>query len=195
MLKPVVTSILAFAAAGLVSATASAQSLNLTQPSYTHFSGGISENSRGYRGFNLSGEYEFGYKVFLTGNYQQIRERLDDGSSYNESVVDIGVGRYFNVFDRTTLDVSASVGHFAQSSNVFDSEGDGFYTLNTGLRQRRDAFEYRLGYRYIDMSGRDSDQGIVGSAYFYFTPQSAIGVEYNDVYSKSTYSFGVRFLF
>jgi hypothetical protein len=195
MLKPVVISILVFSAAGLISTSASAQSLNLTQPSYTHFSGGISENSSGYRGFNLSGEYEFGYKVFLTGNYQQIRERLGDGTSYNESVVDIGVGRYFNVFDRTTLDVSASLGHFAQSSNVFDSEGDGFYTLNTGLRQRRDAFEYRLGYRYIDMSGRDSDQGIVGSAYFYFTPQSAIGVEYNDVYSKSTYSFGVRFLF
>lgn len=195
MFKRVVTGILAVTAGSLVAAAASAQSLNLTQPSYTHFSGGISENSRGYRGFNLSGEYEFGYKVFFTGNYQQIRQRFSDGSSYNESVIDVGAGRYFNIFDRTTFDVSASVGHFAQSSNVFDSDGDAFYTLNTGLRQRRDALEYRLGYRYIDMSGLDSNHGIVGSAYFYFTPQSAVGVEYNDVYSRSTWSFGVRFLF
>ncbi|RUO26027.1 hypothetical protein CWE09_04685 [Aliidiomarina minuta] len=195
MFKHAVTGALLVSAGVILSGTAQAQSLNLTQPSYTHFSGGVSETSSGNRGFTLDGEYEFGHKFFMTGTYRQIRQRFSDGSSFNESLIDVGVGRYFNVYDRTTLDASVSLGHYALSSNVFSSDGSPFYTLNSGIRQRHDAFEYRLGYRYIDMDGYDSTHGAVASAYFYFTPQTAIGVHFNDVYSRSTWSFGMRFLF
>ena len=172
-----------------------AQSLNLTQPSYTHLSIGAGENSRGYRSYHVDGEYEFGHKVFVTGNYQYTRQNFSDGSNFRESIIDVGLGRYFNVYDRTTLDVSASVGNYARSSNVFSSSGNTFYTLNGGVRQRYDALEYRLGYRYIDMDGFDSNHGVVASAYFYFTPQTALGVHFNDVYSNSNWSIGMRVLF
>lgn len=179
-----------------LSAPVTAQSLNLTQPSYTHFSGGIGENSRGYRSYNLDVEYEFGYKWFATGHYQQTRQRLSSGDSFRESVIDLGLGRYFNVYDRTTLDVSASIGNYVlDTSNVFSTNGLAFYTLNAGVRQRYDALEYRLGYRYIDMERLPSNQGIIASAHFYFTPQTAIGVYFNDVYSSSNWSLGMRFLF
>lgn len=171
---------------------AHAQSLNLTQPSYTHFSGGVGENSRGHRSILIDAEYEFGYKWFATGHYQYTRQSSGD---YRESVIDVGVGRYFNIYDRTTLDVSASLGNFVQDSNVFSGSGHTFYTLNGGIRQRHDAFEYRVGYRYIDMDGFSSDQGVVASAHVYFTPQTALGVYFNDVYSNSNWSIGMRFLF
>lgn len=180
---------------GLSSPAVQAQSLNLTQPSYTHFSAGAGENSRGYRSYNVDGEYEFGHKVFFTGSYQYTRQNFSDASSFRESVIDVGVGRYFNVYDRTTLDVSTSVGNYARSSNAFSSSGNTFYTLNGGIRQRYDALEYRLGYRYIDMESIGSNQGIVASAHIYFTPQTALGIYFNDVYSNSNWSIGMRFLF
>lgn len=182
-------------AALTVSTSAFGQSLNLTQPSYTHFSAGVGENSRGYRSYLVDTEYEFGYKYFATGTYQYTSRSFDDAPSFRESIIDIGVGRYFNVYDRTTLDVSASIGNLVMGSNVFDTSGNSFYTLNAGLRQRRDAFEYRVGYRYIDMERFDSDHGVVASAYFYFTPQTAFGVHFNNVYSNSNWSVGMRFLF
>lgn len=175
--------------------TSHAQSLNLTQPSYTHFSAGVGENSRGYRSYNVDAEYEFGYKYFVTGNYQYTSQSFTNSSTFRESIIDIGLGRYFTVYDRTTLDVSASIGNYAQSANPLSSSGNQFYTLNGGVRQRHDALEYRLGYRYINMDGFDSNQGVVASAYFYFTPQTAIGVHFNDVYSNSNWSLGVRVLF
>lgn len=178
---------------GLVlSGSAQAQALNLTQPSYTHFSVGAGETSRGHRSFLVDGEYEFGYKWFATGHYQYTRQSSGD---FRESVIDLGVGRYFNVYDRTTLDFSVSVGNYVQDTNVFSGSGNTFYTLNGGVRRRHDAFEYRLGYRYIDMDGFDSNQGVVASAHFYFTPQTALGVYFNDVYSSSNWSVGMRVLF
>lgn len=180
----------------LVAAPAAAQSLNLTQPSYTHFSAGIGENSRGYRSYHVDVEYEFGYKWFATGTYQQTRQSFNNGPSFRESVIDLGLGRYFNVYDRTTLDVSASVGNYVlDTSNIFSTDGLAFYTLNAGLRQRYDALEYRIGYRYIDMERVSSNQGVVASAHYYFTPQTALGVYFNDVYSNSNWSLGMRFLF
>lgn len=173
----------------------SAQSLNLTQPSYTHFSGSIGENSRGYRSYNLDTEYEIGHKLFVSGTYQHVRQRFNDDTTFRESIIDLGIGRYFSVYDRTTLDVSVSLGNFTQSSNPFSTSGNTFYTLNSGLRRRHDMFEYRLGYRYIDMESFDSNHGIVASAHIYFTPQTALGVYFNDVYSNSNWSLGMRFLF
>lgn len=179
----------------LSSPMAQAQSLNLTQPSYTHFSISAGENSRGYRSYNVDTEYEFGHKYFFTGQYQYTRQNFSDDTKFRESIIDVGVGRYFNVYDRTTLDLSASLGNYTRSSNVFSSSGNAFYTLNGGLRQRYDALEYRLGYRYIDMERTGSDHGIVASAHFYFTPQTALGVYFNDVYSNSNWSIGMRVLF
>lgn len=179
----------------LSSPVAQAQSLNLTQPSYTHFSISAGENSRGYRSYTVDTEYEFGHKYFVTGHYQYTRKNFSDDTKFRESIIDLGVGRYFNVYDRTTLDLSASLGNYTRSSNVFSSSGNTFYTLNGGLRQRYDALEYRLGYRYIDMESNDSDHGLVASAHFYFTPQTALGVYFNDVYSNSNWSIGMRVLF
>lgn len=175
--------------------SAAAQSLNLTQPSYTHFSLGIGETSRGYRSFRLDTEYEFGHKLYATGHYQHVRQRFDDNTRFRESVLDIGLGRYFTVYDRTTLDFSASVGNYTRSSNVFSTSGQSFYTLNTGLRRRHDMFEYQAGYRYIDMEQVNSRHGVVASAHVYFSPQSAFGVYFNNVYSSSNWSLGMRFLF
>jgi len=182
----------AAAASLLTSGAVHAQSLNLTQPSYTHFSAGAGENSRGHRSYLVDFEYEFGYKWFATGHYQYTRQSSGD---YRESIIDAGVGRYFNVYDRTTLDLSASLGNYVQGSNVFSGSGHTFYTLNGGVRQRHDALEYRVGYRYIDMDGFDSNQGVVASAHFYFTPQTALGIYFNDVYSNSNWSIGMRVLF
>ncbi|MCC5878893.1 MAG: hypothetical protein JJU03_03215 [Idiomarina sp.] len=180
----------------LLSSVAHAQSLNLTQPSYTHVSAGGGENSRGYRSYNVDVEYEFAHKFFATGNYQHVRQNFNNDSTFRESVIDVGLGRYFNVYDRTTLDVSASLGNLTQSSNPFStSNNNTFYTLNGGLRQRYDALEYRLGYRYIDMDNVGQNHGMVASAHIYFTPQTALGVYFNDVYSNSNWSIGMRFLF
>ncbi|RAK01675.1 hypothetical protein CWE07_01435 [Aliidiomarina maris] len=171
---------------------ANAQALNLTQPSYTHVSAGVGENSRGQRAYMIDVEHEFGHKYFVTGHYENISQ---SSNRPRQSVIDLGVGRYFNVYDRTTLDVSTSVGNFVEGSNVFSGSGNTFYTLNGGVRQRHDALEYRLGYRYIDMSGFDSNHGVVVSAHFYFTPQTALGVYFSDVYANSNWSFGLRVLY
>lgn len=172
---------------------APAEAVNLTQPTYTHVSGGWTEGSRSRSGGHLDVEVELRDRFYFTGYYQMTSFRVE-GERFNESIADAGMGRYFPVADGLTWDVSGSVGRAAESRNLFNS-GHNFYTLNTGFRQRFDAFEGRLGYRYINREGLSSNQGFIGSIYYYFTPQTSVGVTFSDVYHSSNTSFGARVLF
>ncbi|EGN74301.1 hypothetical protein A28LD_2084 [Idiomarina sp. A28L] len=172
----------------------SAQAASMSQPNYSYFSGGISEYSNDMRGVSLYGQYELQNKFFLIGNYEQVTNRNSAGTRFSQTIAEIGGGRYFTILDGTTIDVSATTGRLAASQNVFNS-GDNFYTLNTGINHRRGAWESRIGYRYVDFSGQNADHGVVASLFFYAAPQVAVGVQFNDVYGRSSASFGVRFIF
>ncbi|WP_113906350.1 hypothetical protein [Aliidiomarina celeris] len=171
----------------------SAQSITLTQPSYTHVSASYTDGNRTQSGIFLDAEYELDHQFFVTGTYQNSRYRTG-GNSFRESVIDLGLGRYFTIADGLTWDLSASVGRYAQSGNVFGS-GSNFHTLNTGFRNRFEAFETRVGYRYIKYEGMAKQHGLVASGWYYFTPQMSVGVTFSDVYSQSTWGFGARILF
>lgn len=170
------------------------QAITLTQPSYTHVSAAYTDSNGSSSGLFIDVEYELEHKFFLTGTYQNTKYSTFQGNSLRESVLDLGAGKYFTIADGVTWDFSASIGRLTPSSNVFNS-GTNFHTLNTGFRNRFEAFETRLGYRYIKFSGLESDHGVVASAWYYFSPQMSVGVTFNDVYSKSTWGFGARFLF
>lgn len=170
-----------------------AQAINLTQPSYTHFSAAYTEGNRTESGIFIDTEYELDHKFFVTGTYQNSRFRTA-GNTFRESVLDVGAGRYFTIADGITWDFSASVGRYSQSGNLF-AAGNNFHTLNTGFRNRFDAFETRIGYRYLKYEGRPRNHGTVASAWYYFAPQMSIGVTFSDVYSQSTWGFGTRILF
>lgn len=170
------------------------KAVTLTQPSYTHVSAAYTDSNGSSSGLFIDVEYELQHKFFVTGTYQNTKYSTFQGSSRRESILDLGVGKYFTIADGVTWDFSGSLGRYTPSSNVFNS-GTNFYTLNTGLRNRFDAFETRLGYRYIKFSGLNSDHGVVASIWYYFSPQMSVGMTFNDVYSKSTWGFGARFLF
>jgi|SRR5690554_639917 len=170
------------------------QAITLTQPSYTHLSAAYTDSNGSSSGLFIDMEYELQHKFYLTGTYQNTKYSTFNGSTRRESVIDLGVGKYFTLADGLTWDFSGSLGRFTPSSNIFNS-GTNFYTLNTGFRNRFEAFETRLGYRYIKFSGLESDHGIVASAWYYFSPQMSVGITFNDVYSKSSWGFGARFLF
>lgn len=185
--------IFAFAPA-ILTLNISAHAASMSQPNYSYFSGGIAEYSNGQRGVNLYGQYELRNKFFLIGNYEQVTNRASNGIRSSQTIAETGAGRYFTVLDGTTLDVSATVGRLSASQNVFNA-GDNFYTLNSGINHRVGAWESRLGYRYVAFSGESADHGVVGSLFFYATPQMAIGAQFNDVYGRSSWSFGARFIF
>lgn len=170
------------------------QAITLTQPSYTHFSAAYVDSNRSNSGLFLDMEYELEHKFYLTGTYQTTKFSTYNGRSQRESILDLGAGKYFTLADGITWDFSGSLGRYTPSGNVFNA-GTNFYTLNTGFRNRFEAFETRLGYRYIKFSGQESSHGVIASAWYYFSPQMSVGITFNDVYSKSTWGFGARFLF
>ncbi|MCC5855318.1 MAG: hypothetical protein JJU10_06495 [Idiomarina sp.] len=174
--------------------TLPAHAINLTQPSYTHFSAAYIDSNRAQGGLFFDMELELDHKFFVHGTYQQARYRRSSGATFRESVADIGAGRYFTISDGVTWDVSASVGRISNSGNLF-STGNNFHTLNTGFRHRFDAFETRIGYRYIKQEGLDAAHGAVASGWWYFAPQMSVGVTYSNVYNRSAWGFGTRILF
>lgn len=187
-------SLAALAAGLLVTFSVSSQAITLTQPSYTHVSAAYTNGNNNTRGLFIDVEYELQHKFYVTGTFQNSKYSSTQGQTFRESIIDLGLGKYFTIADGLTFDTSASFGRYTPSSSLFDS-GSNFYTLNAGIRNRFEAFETRLGYRHIKFSGRDADQGIVASAWYYPTPQMSVGITFNDVYSKSTWGFGARILF
>ncbi|RUO40474.1 hypothetical protein CWE15_06865 [Aliidiomarina taiwanensis] len=183
----------ALAASLLATFSITSQAITLTQPSYTHVSAAYTNSNNNTRGLFIDVEYELQHKFYVTGTFQNSKYTTQ-GHTSRESIIDLGLGKYFTIADGLTLDASASLGRYTPSSSLFDS-GNNFYTLNTGFRNRFEAFETRLGYRHIKFSGQQADQGIVASAWYYPTPQMSIGITFNDVYSKSTWGFGARILF
>lgn len=176
------------------STAAHAQGMSMSQPNYNYFSGGVAEYSNGERGILLQGQMELRDRFFAIGKYEQVTRNRSNDVRTSQSIIETGVGRYFPVLDGTAADVSATVGRVALSQNVFSS-GTSFYTLNTGISHREGALEMRGGYRYVDFSGRNSEHGIVASVYYYLAPQMSVGVEFNDVYGRSSWNFGARFIF
>jgi len=178
----------------LASFSMASQAITLTQPSYTHVSAAYTNSNNSTRGLFIDVEYELAHKFYATGTFQNSKHTTNQGQTFRESVIDLGLGKYFTIADGFTIDTSASVGQHTPSSSLFNS-GNNFYTLNAGFRNRFEAFETRLGVRHIKFSGQEADQGVVASAWYYPTPQMSVGITFNDVYSKSTWGFGARILF
>lgn len=171
-----------------------ANSASMSQPNYNYFSAGISEYSNGQRGINVYGQVEIQNQFFVLGKYEQVTRRLATSERSSQTIAEAGIGRYFRMLDGTTADVSITTGRLAFSQNVFNT-GTNFYTLNTGVTHREGAWEFRGGYRYVDFSGENSYHGFVGSVFYYVAPQMQLGVQFNDVYGRSSYNFGARFVF
>lgn len=188
-----------FAAASLFAVigqtnTLYANSASMSQPNYNYFSGGISEYSNGQRGIHAYGQFEIQNQFFVLGKYEQVTRRLATSERSSQTIAETGIGRYFRMLDGTTADVSVTGGRLSFSQNVFNT-GTNFYTLNTGISHREGAWELRGGYRYVDFSGENSYHGFVGSVFYYIAPQMQLGVQFNDVYGRSSYTFGARFVF
>jgi len=165
----------------------------MSQPSYTHVNGAYLNSSSMKRGVFLDLEYELEHKVFTFGRYKYANYNSFNNTR-SESFLDLGAGKYFTIADGVTMEFSASLGRIADSGNLFGS-GTAFYTLNTGFRNRFEVFETRLGYRYIKFDGLPSDSGVSASGWWYFSPQAAFGVTFEEVYTGSTWGIGARFSF
>lgn len=185
--------LITLATTGLMFVSTNAEAINLSQPSYTHVSMAYTNSNNSHKGFYFNGEFELEHKTFVTATYQTSRYRRQ-GVSTSDAIIDMGLGKYFTIADGITWDASFSLGRYTPRTNIF-STGTNFYTLNTGIRNKFDAFETRVGYHYVKFRNLSADHGFTASAWYYFTPQMSMGVTYNNVYSGSNWGFGTRILF
>jgi hypothetical protein len=141
-------------------------------------------------GFGLAGSYEFNENVSAFAGY----EDLDvDGGEGSLKHLNLGVG--FNWSLNDNLDLTSGLSYESWDSGV---NATGFGAA-LGLRGRLgESFEWTAGVKYTDLNKGVDGQTFFGvGARYYFTPNFALGVDWQDLdeVAKSGIRVAVRYDF
>ena len=143
-------------------------------------------------GFNLRGSVGFAENFFAFADYSS----LGFPASVDVDLYNIGLGGRLGISDAVDLVGRAGYSHAKADAPGASSVSDSGYMVSAGIRGRvAEGFELEGSAIYTDLgNGADDTAVAVGGRYF-FTPQFAVGAEYQASNDVDQWFAGVRFAF
>ena len=144
-------------------------------------------------GFALRGSVGFAENFFAFAEYAS----YDFPASIDADLYNIGLGGRLGISDNADLVGRVGYAHAKADAPGVSSVSDSGYLVSAGIRGRvAEGFELEGNVIYTDFGGTGGDDTAlsVGGRYF-FTPQLAVGAEYQASDDVDQWFAGVRFAF
>ena len=143
-------------------------------------------------GFNLRGSVGFAENFFAFADYSS----LDFPAGIDIDLYNIGLGGHLGIADNVDLVGKAGYAHAKADASGVPSVTDSGYMVSAGIRGRvAEGFELEGNAIYSDFGNGANDTALAVGGRYFFTPNLAVGAEYQASDDVDQWFAGVRFTF